>query len=77
MTAAILMLRPATMPGNSAASSHAAVLVRPFTLDCLTPSRPRLVWRWQRLSTGRLVGVWQMEATWPGLSQMGAIHGRG
>lgn len=57
MTAAILAVRPAAVPGI-VAPKGAADLERLLALDC-PPSGRRLVCHWHRDADGRLACVWE------------------
>jgi hypothetical protein len=60
MTAAILDLRPAAVPGIVPPREAATDLVRLFALDRL-PERRRLSCHWRRGADGRLVCFWEPE----------------
>jgi hypothetical protein len=59
MTAAILDVRPAALPGTVPARGATTDLVRLFALDRLLVHRQRLVCRWHRGADGRLACSWE------------------
>jgi hypothetical protein len=59
MTAAILDVRPAALPGTVLARGATSDLVRLFALDRLPVHRQRLVGRWHRGADGRLACSWE------------------
>jgi hypothetical protein len=61
MTAAILDIRPAVLPGNVSPDGAAIDLVRRFALDRLPAGRRLLVCRWRREADGRLSCIWEPE----------------
>ena len=59
MTAAILDVRPAALPGTVRARGATTDLVRLFALDRLPVRRPRLACHWRRDADGRLACSWE------------------
>jgi hypothetical protein len=62
MTAAILELRPAAVPGArqpNAVEGRESDLVRLFAFDNLSVVRRRLVCHWRRDADGRLACFWE------------------
>jgi len=59
MTAAILDMRPASLPGSVPPNGATNNLVRLFALDRPPAGRRRLVCHWHRDANGRLACIWE------------------